>query len=447
MKKMLMLYNPCSGDGRIKDSLSELVDELTKNGYLVTVYPTQFAGDAQATIEKEGAAFDRIVVCGGDGMMHEAINGWIHGKSLPTLAYVPSGTVNDFANTHGIPRDMLTAAQVAASNSWTYLDVGQFNEEYFSYVAAFGVGTSVSYKTPQEKKKILGPTAYILEALNTVDFAHWENNCETMKITWKGGEASGDFLYGMVSNSKYVAGTDVFTKDLFNWHDGLLEGLFIRRPMNLVELNTIIAGITRSDFSGPLFIQVQSPWFDFVCDQSAWTLDGEFGGVHDHVVAKAVPRALKMVLSEEHIKAEGSSLIRPVLPNLQSDSDLDYEHYTWTISPSKQDPEGIGQTQLEKRPIHARSALDLDVSSQKDQPDRNEKPVQDRMEDPDSQKNQDSHNLIEQALAYSASPLKVTPHAMGPHYALSDLYQPERVEALRPEVFQVDGQDPADRLK
>lgn len=135
-----------------------------------------------------------------------------------------------------------------------------------------------------------------------------------MKISWQDNECEGDFLYGMVSNSRYVAGTDVFTKDLFNWHDGLLEGLFIRRPMNLIELNAIIAGITRSDFSNPLFVQVQSPWFDFECKQAAWTLDGEFGGKHDHVMARAVPKALKMALSQNYIQSEGSSLVRHVGP-------------------------------------------------------------------------------------------------------------------------------------
>lgn len=306
MKKLLMLYNPVSGDGRIKASLSDLVDLATKAGYRVTVYPTQFSGDARQTIEREGADYHRIVVCGGDGMMHEAINGWMAGKSMPLLGYVPSGTVNDFASTHEIPRELEAAAKVACGNDWSRLDVGCFNDEYFSYVAAFGVGTSVSYSTPQAKKRRLGSLAYLLEALNTVDFAHWENNCETMKITWKGGETEGDFLYGMVSNSKYVAGTDVFTKDLFNWHDGLLEGLFVRRPMNLVELNTIIGCMTRSDFNNPLFVQVQSPWFDFETKSAAWTLDGEFGGVHDHVLAKAIPSALKLTLPAEHIAKEGS---------------------------------------------------------------------------------------------------------------------------------------------
>lgn len=286
-----------------------LIDQMTKMGFLVTVYPTQFSGDAKLTIEREGKHFDRIVVCGGDGMMHEAVNGWIKGSDMPLLGYIPSGTVNDFASTHEIPKDIFQAAAIACGDAYTSLDVGQFNDEYFSYVAAFGVGTSVSYQTPQRKKQRLGPAAYILELLNTVDFTHWENNCETMKISWEGGSAEGDFLYGMVSNSKFIAGTEVFTSDLFNWHDGLLEGIFIRRPMNIVELNTIIGCITRLDFNNPLFVQAQSPWFDFESHHSAWTLDGEFGGIHDHVKARAIKSAIKIALPKDHILSEGISQV------------------------------------------------------------------------------------------------------------------------------------------
>lgn len=304
MKKLLLLYNPFSGDGRIRNCLADLIELFSNAGFITSVYPTHFAGDAKAFIQSHGAFFDRLVVCGGDGMMHEAINGWMQGIDMPLIGYIPSGTVNDFASTHDIPKDILEAAQIACGKTWTSLDSGTFNEEYFTYVAAFGIGTSVSYRTPQRKKKRLGSLAYVLEALTTVDFAHWENNCETMKITWQGGQSQGDFLYGMVSNSKYVAGTEFFTKNLFNWHDGLLEGLFIRRPMNLSELNAIIAGITRSDFSHPLFIQVQSPWFQFESKHAAWTLDGEFGGIHDRVDIKVIPAALKMALPESHIQEE-----------------------------------------------------------------------------------------------------------------------------------------------
>ncbi len=304
MKKLLLIYNPVSGDGRIRSGLSELINLFTAQGYLVTTYPTQKPRDAWLTLEhleNDREQYERIVVCGGDGMMHEALNGWMHGRDMPPLGYIPSGTVNDFANSYGIPKDLQAAALTACTQGWTSLDTGCFNDEYFTYVAAFGVGTSVSYQTPQRRKQIFGSAAYIIEALSTVDFAHWENNCETMEINWEGGSAQGDFLYGMVSNSKYVAGSDLFTRDLFNWHDGLLEGVFFRRPMNLNELNQIIGCLVRSDFNNPICIQVQSPWFEFRSSQTDWTLDGEYGGTHDFVRVEAVPKTLRMILPPEHL--------------------------------------------------------------------------------------------------------------------------------------------------
>ena len=303
MKKLLLIYNPVSGDGRIRSALSELINLFTSQGFLVTTYPTQKPKDAWETLEHLDNTvenYDRIIVCGGDGMMHEALNGWMRGTEMPPLGYIPSGTVNDFASSYGISKDLIKAAEHACTPGWTSLDTGRFNDEYFTYVAAFGVGTSVSYQTPQKRKQIFGSAAYFIEALSTVDFAHWENNCESMEISWQGGTAQGDFLFGMVSNSKYVAGSDLFTRDLFNWHDGLLEGVFFRRPMNLNELNQIIGCLIRSDFNNSsVCFQVQSPWFEFKSSQTEWTLDGEYGGMHDHVTITAIPETLRMILPPE----------------------------------------------------------------------------------------------------------------------------------------------------
>ncbi len=301
MKKMLLVYNPVAGDKRIQSALSDLVNTFTKKGYIVTVYPTQSAGDAKYKLARLQVEYDRIVVCGGDGMLHEALNGWMNGTDMPLLGYIPTGTVNDFAHSHHLPFSVLEAAEIAAGDSWTNIDVGKFNDEYFSYVAAFGIGTSVSYRTAQNKKNRLGSLAYVIEAIGAVDFAHWENNCETMRIKWEGGECEGEFLYGMVSNSRYIAGSDRFTRNLFNWRDGLLEGVFIRRPMNITDLNAIAMGIMQSKFDHPLFVAVQSPWFTFEGSKTPWTLDGEFGGDQDFVRAQAVPEALRIALPLDHV--------------------------------------------------------------------------------------------------------------------------------------------------
>lgn len=317
MKKMLLLYNPVAGDRRIQNSLSDLVNQMTGMGYLVTVYPTQKPGDASEKLKNlDLSGCDRLVVCGGDGMLHEALNGWMAGKNMPLLGYIPSGTVNDFANSHEIPLKLSEAAEIAGGDWWAPIDVGQFNEEYFSYVAAFGLGTSVSYLTAQERKNRLGSIAYVLEALGRVDFAHWENNCETLEIEWEGGSLQGDFLYGMVSNSRYIAGSDLFTRNIYNWHDGLLEGVFIKRPMNISELNQIISCLMRSSFDNPLMMQVQSPWFRLKGENIPWTLDGEYGGVHDIVEARAVSSALNLALPKSHVQeaADWLAALHPDVP-------------------------------------------------------------------------------------------------------------------------------------
>ena len=46
-KKLLFVFNPCSGKAQIKNQLLDIVDTMVKADYEVTIYPTQCAGDAK----------------------------------------------------------------------------------------------------------------------------------------------------------------------------------------------------------------------------------------------------------------------------------------------------------------------------------------------------------------------------------------------------------------
>lgn len=52
MNKMLFLYNPKSGAGKIRNSLADLIEMFSENDYQVTVYPTKAPLDAIQYIEK-----------------------------------------------------------------------------------------------------------------------------------------------------------------------------------------------------------------------------------------------------------------------------------------------------------------------------------------------------------------------------------------------------------
>lgn len=76
MEKTLLIVNPCSGRAKMKTELLNVVNILSADGSLVTVYPTKARGDATefAAGIKENE-YEKIVVCGGDGTLNEVING------------------------------------------------------------------------------------------------------------------------------------------------------------------------------------------------------------------------------------------------------------------------------------------------------------------------------------------------------------------------------------
>ena len=71
MKKLLFIYNPTSGKGRVADGLATILNTFARTGWLTTVYPTQCKGDAARAARELGPHFDRVVCAGGDGTLRK----------------------------------------------------------------------------------------------------------------------------------------------------------------------------------------------------------------------------------------------------------------------------------------------------------------------------------------------------------------------------------------
>ena len=79
--------------------------------------------------------------------------------------------------------------------------------------------------------------------------------------------------------------------------DGLLEGLFVRRPENIIELEQIGNGLLTGNLNSSGIISVKSRHFKFKSDrEAAWTLDGENGGTHTTVTIDDAERCVTMLL-------------------------------------------------------------------------------------------------------------------------------------------------------
>ena len=181
--KLLFVYNPYSGVGRIKSQLSDIIEIMVRAGYEVSVHPTQAAGEAATITQARAAEYDLVVCCGGDGTLDETVTGLMRSGCQVPLGYIPAGSTNDFAASLGLPKDMKKAARIAVSGRDFQCDVGGFGDDYFIYIAAFGMFTDVSYQTKQELKNVLGHVAYLLEGVKRIgNHPHYR-----MRVEYDGG--------------------------------------------------------------------------------------------------------------------------------------------------------------------------------------------------------------------------------------------------------------------
>ena len=282
-QKLLFIFNPHSGKGQIKNNLVDIVDIMVKAGYDVTIYTTQARADATRKVMEEAANFDRIVCSGGDGTLDEVVTGLIKSDTNTPIGYIPAGSTNDFANSLGIPKEMVKAAEVAVGKNPFPCDIGDFNSDTFVYVAAFGLFTEVSYKTSQQLKNIFGHVAYIMEgAKHLHDILSYN-----MQVEYEEHVFQDEFIYGMVTNSVSVGGFKGMTGTDVKLDDGVFEVTLIKKPHNPIELNEILACLTNMIDDSDLIYSFKTNEVKITArEQTAWTLDGEFGGEHEEVVIR-----------------------------------------------------------------------------------------------------------------------------------------------------------------
>lgn len=294
-KKLFFVYNPKSGKGLMKTKLADVIDQFVKSGYETIVYPTQAKGDACERVMEYQSQVDVIVCSGGDGTLDEVVSGLMASGSDTPLGYLPAGSTNDFASSLGIPRDIKKAADAVAHGEICRCDIGSFNEDTFVYVAAFGLFTDVSYETSQDMKNVLGHLAYLLEGMKRLlDIKSYHCVIETEEESLE-----GDFIFGMITNSRSVGGFKHLTGKNVDMSDGLFEVTLIRRPKNPLELNEIVASLLVAEDKSEMICSFKTGRITIKAEEPViWTLDGEYGGAHQHVHIENRKQALQIFLKE-----------------------------------------------------------------------------------------------------------------------------------------------------
>ena len=110
---MLLIVNPAARHGETK-ALVPVIEQLLGSVPHDTVM-TEHTGHA-ADLASAAQGYEVVVAVGGDGTVHEVLNGLMRhpAETRPVLGLLPTGSGNDTRRTLGVSTDLAQAAIEAA---------------------------------------------------------------------------------------------------------------------------------------------------------------------------------------------------------------------------------------------------------------------------------------------------------------------------------------------
>jgi YegS/Rv2252/BmrU family lipid kinase len=319
---VLLIYNPTAGPrGELRRDLERVVAYLKERGWRVAIRATRQPGDATELARVAVAARCKaVLVGGGDGTVHEVVNGLVGSETA--MGVLPVGTGNVWAKEIGLPTlgftqpdRLLAAARMLVDGEVRWVDVGRAGERYFLNSAGVGIdATVVAQMEPRTRtaKKLGGVLPYLVAGLSIArDFRGARST-----IVVDGRAVHTTMLLVVVSNIQLYGGVVKMTPEA-RLDDGLLD-VRIFRGMGPAWVFRHVAGVfTHRHLRDPMVSHYQGR------DIAIYTavpfpvqLDGEPVGMTPLSI-EVVPRSLRVLVP----RAAAADLFahsadgRPVLPS------------------------------------------------------------------------------------------------------------------------------------
>jgi YegS/Rv2252/BmrU family lipid kinase len=236
--ELAVIVNPHAGRRRVGEEIPELERTLRARDLAYTLVRTEGPGDATRHAREALEAGSRFVVAvGGDGTVHEVVNGMIvDDRSVvqgAVLGVVAAGSGCDFVRTFGLPGDATRACLHLTGDNTYPLDVGKVtytdgNGErrirYFPNVAEAGLGAAVAARAERLPTR-LGQSKYFLGFWLTlpryrIAQVHVQADAKTYE---------GPALMVIVGNCQYYGGGMKVSPRSFPG-DGVLDVLIYKGP-------------------------------------------------------------------------------------------------------------------------------------------------------------------------------------------------------------------------
>jgi YegS/Rv2252/BmrU family lipid kinase len=182
MPRIKLILNPVADRGHAWKSEPDLrrivQEEIEKTGdvdaYDLTWVSTEYPLHATELASEKG--YDAVVALGGDGVVHEIVNGLMtfDADQRPRLGVIPIGSGNDFAHNVGLPDDPHEAARCIIGDITRPIDAGIITDgtgrsEYWNNTVGIAFSGAVNI-AGRKRTKMRGFLVYFVAVLETILF-------------------------------------------------------------------------------------------------------------------------------------------------------------------------------------------------------------------------------------------------------------------------------------
>jgi diacylglycerol kinase (ATP) len=211
---VVFLVNPASANGSTARRWPALRDQAKTAGLVGDVLTSERPGHlAELAGEAARGGAGTLVVVGGDGTVHEAVNGLLHsgGADRVSLAVLARGTGKDFARSLRIPTQVGAAIATAREGTVRTVDVGRARftapdgstaEAYFANFAGAGISGAIARRANASSKAMGGRMSFLVATITV--FSRWRSVEMTAVVDEE--RRSGQMFEVLAMNGDYTAG-------------------------------------------------------------------------------------------------------------------------------------------------------------------------------------------------------------------------------------------------
>jgi len=242
-----LYINPTAGRGRAGRRQGRIIELLEQRGIKLEVHTSSAAGDIESQILQhvnEGAT--RVIVAGGDGSVHEAVNGLLRSDNPASLGVIPTGTGNDFAKACDITLNWEHATQLLADRIVTnatprQIDAGRCNDRCFANGAGIGFDAKVN-RVAHSIRLPIGDLVYLLAIFRTMieGISSPRVQIEADNFSW-----DGPLTLAAICNGQWVGGMFHIAPTASNV-DHIFD-LLIAKPVTRRRILTLLPKLISGD--------------------------------------------------------------------------------------------------------------------------------------------------------------------------------------------------------